>query len=107
MSIDLFLAQNQSFETERLLLRKITLADAQAIFEYASDEETARFVSFEPYENLDRTKEGIAGFFMKDPLAKFGIVEKASGKLIGTIDFRISGDKMAEFGWCLNKTHCT
>ena len=37
-------AENQVLETERLLLRPLTLADAKDMFEYASDEETTTFV---------------------------------------------------------------
>ena len=34
----LILAQNQEIETERLLLRPVTLEDAEGMYEYSSDE---------------------------------------------------------------------
>ena len=36
-SIYLKLAENRTLETERLLLRPVTLDDAEAMFEYSSD----------------------------------------------------------------------
>ena len=40
----LILAENQRIETPRLWLRPVTMADANDLFEYASDEETTEFV---------------------------------------------------------------
>ncbi len=45
LSIDFF-AENQRIETECLILRPVTLADAEDMYEYASDEETVRYVFF-------------------------------------------------------------
>ena len=42
-SIFVKLAQYPSIETERLLLRPVTLDDAEAMFEYASDKKNRRF----------------------------------------------------------------
>ena len=42
-SIFLKLAQYLIVETERLLLRPVTLDDAEAMFEYASDKKNRRF----------------------------------------------------------------
>ena len=44
MNYPLIFAENQQLETERLHLRPVTLADTDDLFEYASDEETTRFV---------------------------------------------------------------
>ncbi|WP_316496412.1 GNAT family N-acetyltransferase, partial [Enterococcus faecium] len=41
---DLVLAENQWIETERLILRPVTLADTEDVYEYASDEVTTRFL---------------------------------------------------------------
>ena len=42
-SIFLKLAQYPIVETERLLLRPVSLDDAEAMFEYASDRENTRY----------------------------------------------------------------
>ena len=42
-SIYLKLAENRVVETKRLLLRPVTLDDAEDMFEYSSDEENTRY----------------------------------------------------------------
>ena len=42
-SIFVKFAQYPSLETERLLLRPVTMDDAEAMFEYASDRENTRY----------------------------------------------------------------
>ena len=44
MNYPLIFAENQRIETERLILRPVTLDDAEDMYEYASDEETVRYV---------------------------------------------------------------
>lgn len=102
----LLLAQNREIETERLLLRPVTLEDAEDLYEYASDEENVYFV-FEQYQSLEDAPFSIANFFMDQPLGKFGIELKENNKFIGTIDlFNISPQKMsAEMGYILNSKY--
>ena len=42
-SIFIKLAQYPSIETERLLLRPVTLDDAEAMFDYASEKDNTRY----------------------------------------------------------------
>src|SRR5699024_605070 len=102
----LLLAQNREIETERLLLRPVTLEDAEDLYEYASDEENVYFV-FEQYQSLEDAPFSIANFFMDQPLGKFGIELKENNKFIGTIDlFNISPQKMSvEMGYILNSKY--
>jgi [ribosomal protein S5]-alanine N-acetyltransferase len=47
-----------TFHTERLLLRPVTLDDAEAIFTaYAQDPEVTRYVIWTPHRHLDDTRE--------------------------------------------------
>ena len=48
----------KTLKTERLRLRKVKLADADAIFrEYAQDPEVTKFVSWQAHRSLDETRE--------------------------------------------------
>ncbi|SFC35954.1 ribosomal-protein-alanine N-acetyltransferase [Alkalibacterium subtropicum] len=90
-------------ETERLELRPVSLDDKEDMYEYASDKETAYFV-FDQHRSLEMTEEAIIVHFMRDPLGKFGIVLKGTGKLIGTIDLRVKDENhRAILGYVLNK----
>lgn len=101
---NLFLAENQIIETERLILRPTTLADAEDLFEYASDKETTYFVTFNPYDSIEDAYFSIANFFMAQPLGKYGIELKDEQKFIGTVDlFNLDSTKqVAELGYILN-----
>lgn len=99
------LGQNQWLETERLILRPVTLADANDMYEYASDAETVRYV-FPRHETVADTQASIIDFFIKDPLEKFGIELKSTNKFIGTIDLRINAlHPKGVLGYTLNKAY--
>ncbi|MBO0466099.1 GNAT family N-acetyltransferase [Enterococcus plantarum] len=100
---NLIFAENRYLETDRLKLRPITLNDANAMYEYGSDEETVTYV-FPIHQSIKDTKESIASYFMSAPLGKYGIELKETGKLIGAIDLRVvEQHNIAEIGYSLNK----
>lgn len=103
MNYPLIFAENQQLETERLHLRPVTLADTDDLFEYASDEETTHFV-FPKNETKEETRASIAKYFMGEPLGKYGIEVKETGKMIGTIDLRVNEtNNVGELGYVLNR----
>lgn len=77
-------------ETERLILRKLDLADAEDMYEYASEPIVSRFVPWEAHKSVEDTKELLA--FMIDSYGQkkkltWAIELKNENKMIGTIDF--------------------
>ncbi len=58
-------------ETDRLLLRPVTLADAEEMFAYASDEENVRW-TFVANQSLEETKNIIASIYLASPLGALG-----------------------------------
>ncbi|ANC76290.1 GCN5 family acetyltransferase [Fictibacillus phosphorivorans] len=99
-----------TIETNRLLLRKITIEDAEDMFQYGSDEEVSRFVTWDTHQTLEDTKEFIQFVLTKyenGDLAPWGIVRKETNELIGTIDF-VSwhlNHKTAELGYVIAKKY--
>lgn len=61
MNYPLIFAENQRIETERLIWLLVTLADAEDMYEYASDEETVRYV-FLKNQTIAETRQNIAKF---------------------------------------------
>ena len=53
---------NHSVETNRLILRRINEKDANDIFEFASDPEVTRDLSWETHNHLGQTKQLIKKF---------------------------------------------
>ena len=79
------LAAYREVETERLHLRPVTLEDAPAMFEYASDETVTRY-TFATNQSLEETRNNIALFYLASPLGRWGSnskkMENLSGRLI-------------------------
>lgn len=101
----LLFAQNQQLETQRLLLRPVTLADVEDMYDYSKDEETTEFV-FPTHRTQEETASSIANYFMAAPLGKYGIEQKETRRLIGTIDLRVNeAYKTGELGYVLNKKY--
>ena len=66
------LSQYPTWRQSVLLLRPVTLDDAEAMFEYASDRENTRY-TFPTNQSLEETKNNIAQFYLTNPLGRWGI----------------------------------
>ncbi len=79
-----------TLETKRLILRRITMRDAKDIFAYSKDAEVARHVLWSAQKDESEAKD-YCRFMMKryrcDQPSSWGIIEKATGKLVGTIGY--------------------
>ena len=53
MKIENIFKELPTLYTKSLMLRKITLEDAQDIFGYSKDPEVTRFVTWEPHKSID------------------------------------------------------
>jgi ribosomal-protein-alanine N-acetyltransferase len=79
--------QFPELETERLLLREITLADAPDIFATYSDPEVMRYWGSPPHASIEESClmiQGIAGSFMAQEGIRWGITLKPSNQIIGS-----------------------
>lgn len=76
--------------TPRLTLRRMTMGDAQDIFEYSRDKEVARHVLWSAQTSLREAKD-YCRYMMRryraDQPASWGIVLSDTGKLVGTIGY--------------------
>lgn len=97
-------------ETPRLLLRKLRLEDAAAMFEYASDPEVARDVTWEAHRAIEDSRgflNSVIQKYAKKETSEWGLVLKENGKLVGTCGFvwwRPEHAK-AEFGYALSREY--
>ncbi|OBX20941.1 RimJ/RimL family protein N-acetyltransferase [Gelidibacter algens] len=97
-------------ETEKLLLRPITMKDSQQVFSYRSDTETNKYQGFIPKE-LKEVDEFIA----KNPLEfnqpeswfQLVIIEKSSKEIVGDIGIHFIGNDgfQCELGCTLSNKH--
>lgn len=102
-NLNLLMVKHNQMESERIILRPISLEDAEDMYEYTSDEETTRFI-YAKHKDLDQTKNVIANYFVKEPIGKYAIVLKESNKMIGAIEFRVDDwNKSGDLGFTLNR----
>ena len=88
-----------TLETDRLILRQLTVDDLEDVFAYASDPLVARYVTWEPHRSLDDSR-----FYIDLVLAKYRAGEVASWGLIHRRDRRLIGT--GGFQWW-NQTHAS
>lgn len=78
-------------ETERLLLRTWTYADADALFEICRDAEVMLHIgNRQPYRNIEDAKKFLdwaVTYQKKNGFCRWAVVEKSSGKIIGNCGF--------------------
>lgn len=99
-------------ETQRLILRPVSLEDADDMFEYCSDEQTVRYVTFPKHESKEDTVKSIKEFFLtktdRGQFPSHALVLKENGKMVGTCDFgSLRGLKKdtTEIGYILNREY--
>jgi ribosomal-protein-alanine N-acetyltransferase len=98
-------------ETQRLLLRKMRLDDAEAMFAYASDPAVARHVLWETHRSIEDSESflrlAIEGYERGD-FGGWGVILKDSGAFIGTcgLDAGYAPEHArAELGYVLSREY--
>ncbi len=75
-------------ETERLILRPLTVSDAETVFtNWTSDPDVARFMRWELHKSISETQEWLAAeeeLIERDSVYNWGFVLKETGELIGS-----------------------
>ena len=90
-------------ETERLLLRKVTMDDAEDVFLLRTNEEAMKYINKPKLLSIDDAKELIKKMNISDRI-QWGITIKNENKIIGTIGYhRIEKEHYrAEIGYMLD-----
>ncbi len=100
----------QKLETQRLILRRAMLEDAQAMYEnWASDPEVTKFLTWPAYSSLDVAKKRMeiwAEAYGSDDHYQWMIVLKDLNQPIGSISVVSLDDQVgkAEIGYCIGKS---
>ncbi len=96
--------------TPRLLLRAMTRADAADMHDYAKREQVTRYLSWQPHATLEDTRAFLGSVrkrYRKGTLYDWAIVERTSGKMIGTCGFTAFDlkNQSAELGYVLHPAY--
>lgn len=108
-STNLF-ANLPELETERLLLRRMRLDDAEDVFAYASDPEVTRYVMFENHRSIEDSRTFLlfaTEGYERGDFCGWGLVLKASGAFVGTCGMEAGAAEhaRAELGYVLSREH--
>lgn len=71
-------------ETERLILRPLKVEDADAVYEWVSDEDVARYMVYPTYHSKDKLIEWLTSIQEEAEEYHFGYERKEDHKLIGS-----------------------
>ncbi len=71
-------------ETERLILRPITIDDAGAVYQWASDERVTKYMSYPTHTDISQTKAWITSTFTDETEWNWAFVLKSENRVIGT-----------------------
>lgn len=95
-------------QTERLILRKWTEADADSLFEFASDPDIGPVAGWQPHKSREESLDVIRNVLNGEEC--YAICEKGSNKAIGAISLMMKGqtdmtdrDDECELGYWLGK----
>lgn len=92
-------------DTGRLIVRRLTIADAEPLFESFADAESSRLdTGSEPFDTMDG--EYMDGFSaMVNDETRYAIEDKSTGKAVGLINLTAKDDRQVEameIGYCIN-----
>ena len=100
-----YLAAHTSIETERLLLRPMTLQDLQDYHAYTSDADLLKY-DYPAHQSLEESRYYLVTYNLSQPLGRYGIELKSEGKLIGNISLRIDEEQeRATLGYTVHRAY--
>ncbi len=91
-----------TIETDRLILRPITINDADDVFEWTGDERVAEYMIYPCHKNVEVTKMWLKSLDNLENEYTWGFVRKSNNKLIGSGGIRFRADENVwSFGYNL------
>ena len=97
----------KTIETDRLLLRKLSVDDGSAMFRnWASDPEVTKFLTWPPHQSVEASRallEDWSAQYENDNYYQWGIELKEIGEVIGTISVVSMREEidMTHIGYCI------
>lgn len=101
-----------TLETPRLILRPLSVSDAESAFVWLSDPEVNRFMTYALYEDVEEARQWLARMEEDDSQLLWGFVRRADGLLIGSGSLRPTEDGAWNLGYnirrdCWNQGYTT
>lgn len=81
-----------TLETERFILRPLSVDDAEAVFEWAGDERVNTYMPYNTHRSPDDSREWLESISALENEYQWGFVRKSDNKLIGSGGMRFHAD---------------
>lgn len=91
------------FETDKVIIRKIKISDAAAMYEYAKKEEVGTNAGWEPHKSLHETKYILT--LLKASREVWAISDIKTDKMIGTFSYKKWDKDKLEIGYALDSSY--
>lgn len=104
------LKESIPLETERLVIRCVSISDAYDMYEYASVPSVSKYLLWNPHLNLGETEgyiEALNKRYLRGLYGDWAIELKETGKMIGTCGYAniIMSEKLCEIGYVLSPAY--
>jgi RimJ/RimL family protein N-acetyltransferase len=82
-------------ETERTILRNLTIDDAEEFYALNLDKEVLKHTGDKPFENIQAAKDFLTNYdqYKKYGVGRLAVIEKATSKFIGWCGLKYNPDK--------------
>lgn len=96
-------------ETDRLIIRIVSISDAKDFFEFCKDPKVCTYLTFNPYKSVFYTKHIINNMinaYIQGTDANFSIIYKKENKVIGSISLHFfENENVGDVGYLLNSSY--
>lgn len=87
-------------ETQRLILRPLTLEDADAVFKWVSDERVTKYMKYSTYTSVEDVIKWLSTVVNEESTYNYGFVLRENNVLLGSGDIGYNSEKEAwDFGY--------
>ena len=104
--------KSKIFETERLILRRFEISDAEDVFNnYCNNDNVTKYLSWKTHQTIDETKEYLNNValpkYQKENSYLWAVVLKETNQVIGSIEAsKVDTElKSIMFGWVLSEKY--
>ena len=98
----------EKVETERLILRKFTMEDAEGMFLWASNENVTKFVSWKPYKSVQEVEDNLRKWISDYENGSYHwcVQLKDTGDIVGRVNVVIHWrNHYCEVGYCFGEKY--
>ena len=99
---------NPIIKTDRLTIRIVDIMDYKAYFEFCSNKNVCKYLTFNPYISMSQAKRAIENMIrsnLQELSSNFSIILNETNSVIGSISVTFKENKTGEIGYILSEKY--